>query len=120
MIKWHSTQTQFVEMFEDMVNSLWTTEPRTLISEHQLMTFLNDAVSGVPNLAPILHLMKSIHKDTGPTRVTWNEYLEEIRMRAMKYDLSKCFTSDQNFCGKKHKNPPSNDADFCEPGSGRL
>ena len=107
-------------MFEDMVNSLWTTEPGTLISEHQLMTFLNNAVSGVPNLAPILHLMKSIHKDTEPTRITWNEYLKEIRMRVMKYDLSECFTSDQNFCGKKHKNPPSNEVDFCKPRSGKL
>jgi hypothetical protein len=41
-----------------------------------------------------------------------DEYLKEIRMRAMKYDLSECFTSDQNFCGKKHKNPPSNEMDF--------
>ena len=120
MIEWHGTQTQFVEMFEDMVNSLWTTEAGTLTSEHQLMTFLNDAVSGVPNLTPILHLMNSICKDTGPTRITWNKYLKEIRTRVMKYDLSECFTSDQNFCRKKHKNPPSNEMDFFKPGSGKL
>jgi hypothetical protein len=33
MVEWHGTQTQFMEMFEDMVNSLWTTEPGTMISE---------------------------------------------------------------------------------------
>jgi hypothetical protein len=60
MIEWHGTQTQFMEMFEDMVNSLQTTEPGTFISKNQLMSFLNDAVSGIPNLAPILHLMKSM------------------------------------------------------------
>ena len=53
MIEWHGTQTQFMEMFKDTVNSLQTTEPGTLISKHQLMMFLNNSVSGVPNLAPI-------------------------------------------------------------------
>ena len=120
MVEWHDMQTQFVEMFEDTVNLLQTTEPGNLISEWQLMTFLNDAVSGIPNLAPILHLMRSIHKDTGPNKVMWDEYLEEIRNRAMKYDLSKCFSLDQNFCGKKHKNPPTSEMDFCKPRSSKL
>jgi hypothetical protein len=69
MVEWHGTQTQFVEMFEDMVNSVMqTTEPGTLISKWQLMSFLNDAVSGVPNLAPILHLMRSIARTQDQTR----------------------------------------------------
>ena len=57
-------------MFKDTVNALQTTKLGTLISKHQLMTFLNDSVSGIPNLAPILHLMKSIRKDSGPKKVT--------------------------------------------------
>jgi hypothetical protein len=73
-----------------------------------------------PTLHPFYILMKSIHKDTGPNKVTWDEYLEEIRTRVMKYNLSKCFSSDQNFCGKKHKNPPTNEMDFCKPRSGKL
>ena len=91
-----------------------------LVSEWQLMTFLNDAVLGIPNLAPILHLMRSIHKDTGPNKVMWDKYFKEIRTRVMKYNLSECFSSGQNFCGKKHKNPPTNKADFCKPGSSKF
>ena len=84
------------------------------------MMFLNDAILGIPNLAPILNLKKTVFKDTGPNKITLDDYLKEIRNRAMKYDLSECFSSDQNFHGKKCKNPPTNETDFCEPQSGML
>ena len=92
-INWKNGQQNFIMHFKETVhlyNEINDTDP---FSDNQLLSFLNVAVSGVPNLAQVLtNNQTSRRAANNNTDLTWEEYSKIMIQHAQVYNAANTHT----------------------------